>query len=95
MPKCPIKLITGLQCPGCGMQRFVHALLQGHLHEAISYNYFLIFVLPYLSLFAVREFMPQGRAREKFSAIIEHKVLVFGYIVAYFVWFAVRNIYGL
>lgn len=95
MPKCPVKLVTGLQCPGCGMQRFLHALMHGNLREAVSYNYFLIPVLPYLAAFIVRELMPAGRARAKLSRTIEHKVVIIIYLVAYFTWFIVRNIYNL
>ena len=31
VPKCPFKLLTGWSCPACGIQRFVHALLRGHI----------------------------------------------------------------
>lgn len=95
MPKCPVKLITGLQCPGCGMQRFLHAMLQGHVREAFSYNYFLIPVLPYLSLFLVRELMPRGKSRDKLTNAIEHKAVVALYIAAYVIWFIARNIWNL
>lgn len=41
MPQCVVKRLTGLSCPGCGSQRFVHAMLKGEFAEAVSYNYFL------------------------------------------------------
>ncbi len=31
---CPIKLVTGVDCPGCGFQRSLLALLQGHWQES-------------------------------------------------------------
>ena len=31
---CPIKTIIGIDCPGCGFQRSLLALLQGHWHES-------------------------------------------------------------
>lgn len=34
--KCTFKLITGYDCPGCGAQRAIHALLHGRLSEALS-----------------------------------------------------------
>ena len=77
------------------MQRFLHALLQGNVREAVSYNYFLVSVLPYLALFVVRELMPQGKVRERLTRVIEHKAVIFTYITAYVVWFVVRNIYDL
>jgi hypothetical protein len=31
---CPFKYLTGVDCPGCGFQRAVIALMQGHIHES-------------------------------------------------------------
>jgi hypothetical protein len=33
---CPFKYLTGIDCPGCGFQRSVIALLQGDLHKSFS-----------------------------------------------------------
>ena len=41
MPKCPFKLLTGLNCPGCGIQRALYAMLHGKFAEAISYKWLL------------------------------------------------------
>lgn len=41
MPRCIFRTLTGWSCPGCGSQRFLHALLSGHPLQAVSYNYFL------------------------------------------------------
>jgi len=32
--RCPFKYITGIDCPGCGFQRSVLALLQGELYKS-------------------------------------------------------------
>jgi len=34
---CPFKKLTGIDCPGCGFQRSVIALLQGNLKQSLSY----------------------------------------------------------
>lgn len=34
--KCPFKYLTGIDCPGCGFQRSVLALLNGDLHESLK-----------------------------------------------------------
>jgi hypothetical protein len=33
---CPFKYLTGIDCPGCGFQRSVLALVQGDLHTSFS-----------------------------------------------------------
>jgi hypothetical protein len=33
---CPFKYFTGVDCPGCGFQRAVLALMQGNLSESLS-----------------------------------------------------------
>jgi len=34
---CPFKKLTGFDCPGCGFQRSVLALLQGDLSQSLHY----------------------------------------------------------
>jgi len=31
---CPIKIVAGIECPGCGFQRSLIALLQGYWYES-------------------------------------------------------------
>lgn len=35
---CPFKIITGMDCPGCGLTRGCLCVLTGRVVEAISYN---------------------------------------------------------
>jgi hypothetical protein len=46
---CPFKYITGIDCPGCGFQRAIITLFQGHLR-----NSFLLYppTIPLLLFFA-------------------------------------------
>ncbi|TCS86554.1 uncharacterized protein DUF2752 [Anseongella ginsenosidimutans] len=37
-PPCPVKKFTGLECPGCGSQRALHALLHLHFADAFRFN---------------------------------------------------------
>jgi hypothetical protein len=51
LPKCFFHELTGLYCPGCGVQRSFHALLNGHLLTAIDYNLLFILFLPLIIYF--------------------------------------------
>ena len=52
-PRCPVNLLTGLYCPGCGSQRATHALLHGHVAQAANLNLLAVLSLPLLALAAV------------------------------------------
>lgn len=47
-PECPFHKYVGLDCPGCGSQRAVHALLHGNILQALNYNALLVLSLPFL-----------------------------------------------
>ena len=53
-PKCMFHKVTGLHCPGCGMGRATHFLLNGRPLTAIQYNAFVILVLPVVVVAAIR-----------------------------------------
>jgi hypothetical protein len=37
-PPCPLRTLTGIPCPFCGMTRGVTALVHGHLSAAFGFN---------------------------------------------------------
>ena len=54
-PQCPFKIVTGLECPGCGSQRAIHALLHGEFRQVFHYNALILPFISYLILgFAYR-----------------------------------------
>ena len=91
-PKCGFLMLTGYKCPGCGMQRMVHALLHGDVVAAFRYNAYLMLVLPLVAVVLVLECLrnrvPRLYARLPFNAI------AVGYLVLTLVWMVVRNVFG-
>jgi hypothetical protein len=45
---CPFRLVTGLDCPGCGTLRSIHALLGGDLWLALDHNLLTVLLVPVL-----------------------------------------------
>lgn len=51
-PFCPLKALTGLDCPACGGLRCVHALMTGDIGTALDQNLIAVFVLPMIVVWA-------------------------------------------
>lgn len=47
-PRCIFHSLTGLDCPGCGSQRAVSALLHGKILQALDYNLLFVLMLPFI-----------------------------------------------
>ena len=93
MPKCPFKLITGLSCPGCGIQRALYALMHGEIIDAMKYNYFLLYSGPYAASFLLVWLMPKSVFRNKIKSTIENKYVVNFYLVSFLLWLVIRNVF--
>ena len=48
IPLCPLKAMTGLDCPFCGCLRAVHSLAHLHPIEAASHNLLFTLAAPFL-----------------------------------------------
>lgn len=53
-PRCIVKMLTGHDCPGCGSQRAIHALLHGRVAEAWHFNAAIFPGLALAALYARR-----------------------------------------
>lgn len=93
-PQCPMKLLSGYSCPGCGAQRAVHAALHGNFGEALRYNYFLSIGLPYL-IAAMIVSLTKGPIAKFANRTLLSQPMLIAYVVLYLVWWVVRNILGI
>jgi hypothetical protein len=62
-PPCLFHALTGLQCPGCGLTRGLHALLHGDVVTAWRFNPLLFIVLPPVVALGVWEALRFAGAR--------------------------------
>lgn len=92
MPKCPFHLLTGWNCPSCGMQRAIHALLHGHFIQAVSYNYFLVACVPYVVALLMAEVLKWLQRGNEFIRAVQHPVIARVYIIMFFLWWIIRNL---
>lgn len=93
-PKCPIKLLTGLNCPSCGTQRAFSALLHGHIIQALQYNWFIIFSVIYLLLSTIVVVYDINGMLYRFRKYLFGRTALMLYVALYFLWFVVRNLLG-
>ena len=89
LPKCFFHELTGLYCPGCGVQRSFHALLNGHILTAIDYNLLFILFLPLIIYFIVA--FTWGKKASS-SSIIYKPVFSFGVVIVVVSFWVLRNI---
>lgn len=88
--KCPFKFLTGLDCPGCGAQRALHALLQGSFVEAFWYNPFLWLVMPYLLALLLTMFLGEATS-PRFYSWLRSRSIVRLYLLLFLFWWVFRN----
>lgn len=72
-PVCPLKLGTGLDCPGCGGLRAMHQLTNGNLAAAWHLNPFVFVFVPLVAYEAV---VRAGLKKERLSVLARPRVLV-------------------
>lgn len=82
-PACPFKVLTGLDCPGCGGLRMTHDLLHGDLGAAVVDNVFLLVGLPVLLVWLVVRWR-RGLKLMPVAAIVT-------LVVATVAWTVIRN----
>ena len=90
-PQCPLYVMTGLHCPGCGLTRGFHALFHGDILTALDFNamlpvYAVFFVYIFLGmiLIAVR-----GRG---ITIKILHPAIIAAFLIVSFGFAVLRNL---
>lgn len=94
MARCPFKWLTGLQCPGCGSQRALRALLEGNFMEAWSYNLLLPPLVIYLGMLWLLPLF-KSTVATKIYAIVTSPGAIFLLLAVVILWGVLRNIFNI
>lgn len=89
-PRCPVFVLTGWECPGCGSQRALHALLHGDIAGAWHYNAFLICLAPVVALLLFSEYYRERYPR--LHRVMTGRVAAIVLGVLLFGWTIYRNL---
>ena len=89
LPKCLFHQITGFYCPGCGVQRSFHSLLNGELLKAISYNLLFIALLPLIIYFIAYFILDKKYSPSSFVYNKKFSLLIVFFVIGFWI---LRNI---
>lgn len=85
-PQCVFHQLTGLDCPGCGITRALHALLHGRVGEAFRFNP-MLFAMMLVGSFGLPSFL-RGETPRFFYA----RWFGWGSFVVLMGWWVGRNL---
>lgn len=88
-PRCPSKLLTGYDCPGCGTLRALHALSHGDVAAAWRFNAALFFALPAAAVFFIGD-MPRAPRWASAAAHWRYSPVIL--LAAIILWTVFRNL---
>lgn len=84
------RLLTGWDCPGCGSQRALHALLHGRVADAWAFNPYVFFAVPaavgFILVEAVRKTCP------RLHRAVINEATIAAVLAATVAWWAFRNL---
>lgn len=93
MLPCSIKDLTGLDCPGCGGQRAISAILKGDFKQAFYYNeliYIYLIVIIYLYIFYIEKYLVKDE--QIANRLIVSNKFAFYFLLIIILFMIIRNI---
>lgn len=90
MPRCVWKVFTGYDCPGCGSQRALHALLHGDIAAAWHHNAFIFFLTPVGLFYFILELRSDRTSRLYRISTSPRMILML--LISVIAWWIGRNI---
>jgi hypothetical protein len=91
-PRCLLKSMTGIDCPGCGGTRAVYSLLHGDVAGAADHNILVFIVLPLMAYLMARFVL--ARFDVKLPVPRMTRGMAWGLVAVTLLFSVVRNIPG-
>lgn len=93
-PECPVHMVAGIKCPGCGSLRASHALLRGDLRGAWQYNPALVLTVALTPIVLAALYVARRRlSPTAFGRLCQLGALFFGAFAI--LWMLARNVWQL
>lgn len=86
-PRCAFKMATGLDCPGCGSQRAIHALAHRDIASAWRFNAAFVIAIPLLLFIVI------GRRWRRLRRVIDSRPFILAIFFMLLGWWILRNIF--
>jgi Protein of unknown function (DUF2752) len=87
-PACPFRMLTGLQCPGCGSTRALHQLLHGHPAAAFELNPLLVILLPLIAIILLSITKSEFSGKDSPAIVLSpiYGWILFGVVVTFWIF---------
>ena len=88
---CPIKYITGLYCPGCGITRMLLSILKGDIYQGFRYNPLVFIIMPFLIFYFLEIYITNMLNKKSLCKKIPNEIFYF-LVVIFIIYGVLRNI---
>lgn len=92
-PRCMFRQLTGFDCPGCGSQRAIHALLHGRIAEAWHYNALLLIEIPLIAALLIAR--PLRHRYPFLHRLLNSRALILTLLATIVLWTIIRNLFSI
>lgn len=88
---CPLYLVSGKYCPGCGVSRMCMALMRLDFKAAFGYNALLMTLLPVGAVFGIRRWLIYVKTGATDMDIPENVAVIVAFVLTVAFWI-LRNL---
>ncbi|SEQ09658.1 DUF2752 domain-containing protein [Epilithonimonas lactis] len=89
--KCPLKLTTGFECAGCGVQRALHELLHFRFLEAFKFNPLFVISIPILLIVVVINLSKNETLKQILKRFFGSKIFIFLVLIIVLLFSLLKN----